>query len=58
MAETNEKDALEKARQEGIKEGIREALSLVQELGKASNGQPLTPGFMAFRIDQLLKGKG
>jgi hypothetical protein len=43
--------------QEGVKTGLREAIELVQQLGKASNGQPLTPGFIAFKLTQHLRSK-
>lgn len=43
---------------EGVKKGLEEAIALVQQLGRGSNGQPLTPGFIAFRLGQLLKEKG
>lgn len=44
--------------QEGVKKGLQEAIAIVQQLGKGSNGQPLTPGFIAFKLDQHLKEKG
>lgn len=55
MAEENDKDPIH---QEGVKTGLREAIALVQELGRASKGQPLTPGFIAFKLQQKLREHG
>jgi hypothetical protein len=35
-----------------------EAIEIVQELGRNSKGQPLTPSFIVFKLKQHLNGQG
>jgi hypothetical protein len=36
------------------REGFNAAIEVIQELGKESRGQPLTPGFMVFKLKKRL----
>jgi hypothetical protein len=55
MAE--EKQAEASMKEIHIAEGIQKAIELVEALGRASKGLPLTPGFIAHKLRMLKRGE-